>query len=106
MSETLIGPGPRAGFRWTRDTIAYAIDLWHREHLEAPTQDEWERAGDNHPCRVTVIRTFGTWNAAIRAAGLRPRAQGTNKNWQRMRCPVRGRWCACPDERPLCASGI
>src|SRR5581483_4557523 len=86
-TDSVVGPGPRAGFRWTRETIAYAIDLWHRQYLWAPTQDEWERAGPNNPCRVTVIRTFGTWNAAVRAAGLQPRPRGRNRNWYRNRCP-------------------
>src|SRR5579872_3700700 len=99
-AQPIVGSGPRRGYRWTRQLIAYAIDLWHREHLEAPTQDEWERAGPNHPCRVTVIRAFGTWNAAIRAAGLRPRPRGTNRNWLRSRCPANGRWCACSE--PSC----
>lgn len=91
----LIGPGPRAGFRWTRETIIYAIDLWHRRHLEAPAQDDWERAGPDHPCRLTVLREFGTWNTAIRSAGLRPRPRGRNRRWSRQRCPRNGRWCAC-----------
>ena len=94
---TMIGPGPRAGFRWTRPLIVYAIDLWHRTHLEAPTQDDWERAGQDHPCRLTVIREFGTWNNAISAAGLRPRPRGRNRRWSRRRCPATGRWCSCDD---------
>jgi hypothetical protein len=79
----LIGPGPRAGFRWTREMIAYAMELWHREHLYAPTQDDWERAGRNHPCRLTVIRAYGTWNAAVHDAGLRPRPRGIKRSWRR-----------------------
>ena len=78
--------------------IIYAIDLWHRELFEAPTQDDWERAGVNHPCCLTVRRVFGTWNNAIRAAGLRPRRRGVNKNWSRMRCPAKNRWCSCEVE--------
>jgi hypothetical protein len=94
-----IGPGPRAGFRWTRETIVYAIDLWHRRYLEAPAQDDWERAGPDHPCRLTVLRTFGTWNVAIRAAGLKPRPRGRNRRWSRQRCPNSGRWCGCAAAR-------
>jgi hypothetical protein len=84
--------GPRDGFRWTRDNIVYAIELWHRRHLYAPTVVEWEQAGEDHPCRQTVLRVFGSWSAAIAAAGLRPRRQGETlrrKAWRR--CPETGR---------------
>jgi hypothetical protein len=96
-SIQVVGQGPRAGFRWNRELICYAIDLWHRRTLEAPTQDDWERAGADHPCRLTVIREFGTWNAALEAAGLQPRPRGRNRRWARQRCARNGRWCACDE---------
>jgi Homing endonuclease associated repeat len=87
--------GPREGFRWSDELIVYAIDLWHRRHLRIPTVKEWERAGPDHPSRQTVQRTFGSWSAAIRAAGFRPRRQGTCvRPWFRHRCPQTGRWIA------------
>jgi hypothetical protein len=85
--------GPRHGFMWNRQTIVYAIDLWHRRHLRTPTVAEWEAAGANHPCRQTVQRVFGSWNAAIQAAGFRPRQRGRTRDpWQRRRCAETGRW--------------
>jgi hypothetical protein len=99
-----IGSGPRSGFRWNRELIAYSIDLWHRQYLEAPVQDDWEHAGPNHPCRLTVLRVFGTWNAAIRAAGLEPRPRGRNRRWSRQRCPRSGRWCACEPSGETCGA--
>jgi len=85
--------GPRDGFRWDRETIVYAIDLWHRRHLKTPTVAEWETAGSEHPCRHTVQRVFGSWNAAIKAAGFRARRRGEPKGtWTRRRCPETGRW--------------
>lgn len=72
-------PGPREGFRWTREAIVYAIELWHRKHLRIPTTDEWDAAGPDHPSRVTVIRRFGSWNAAMAAAGFRPRRPGERR---------------------------
>jgi hypothetical protein len=68
--------GPRAGFTWTPETIIYAIRLWHRQHRNAPFTRNWEAAGENHPSRPTVVRVFGSWNAAIHAAGLTPRPRG------------------------------
>jgi len=84
--------GPRHGFRWTRENIVYAFQLWHRRHLYAPTVFDWERAGDDHPCRQTVLRVFGSWSAGVRAAGLRPRGRGETLRYrQRRRCRESGR---------------
>jgi hypothetical protein len=69
-------PGPRDGFRWTRETIIYAFELWHRRHLCSPTVAEWRLAGESHPSVTTVRTVFGSWNSAIAAAGLRPRRPG------------------------------
>jgi hypothetical protein len=89
--------GPRNGYSWDRQSIIYAIDLWHRRHLRTPTVAEWEQAGENHPCRATVQRVFGSWSAAMRAAGFRPRRRGQPLDpWTRLRCPETGWWLARP----------
>lgn len=72
-------PGPRRGFRWTAENVAYAFDLWHRRHLCTPTLSEWRTAGPDHPCANTVKKQFGSWNSAIAAAGFRPRKQGESR---------------------------
>src|SRR5438477_9708893 len=63
-------PGPRHGFRWTRETVLYAFELWHRRHLRAPRAIEWRAAGADHPSVTTVRRVFGSWQRAVRHAGL------------------------------------
>jgi len=88
-------PGPRAGFRWDRQTVVYAIDLWHRAHLRTPTRKEWTNAADDHPSYDTVRRIFGSWSAAIRAAGFLPRKPGHRRvHAVRRRSPVTGRFVA------------
>jgi hypothetical protein len=87
-----IGAGPRAGFRWTHELIVYALELHHRKHLRAPTKREWQRAGEDHPSLMTVRRVFGSWNAAVAAAGFRPRGAGGPRFMPRPRCPETGRW--------------
>ena len=87
--------GPRTGFRWTHDTIVYAITLWYRKHSRTPLTSEWDQAGENHPSRQTVARVFGSWNAAIAAAGFTPKSQGQNRaevRRLRPRCPNTGRF--------------
>lgn len=87
------------GFFWTRESIVYAMDLWHREHLRAPTLREWSYASENHPTYVTVMRRFGSWNTAIRAAGFRPLPPGHKRREdERPRCPRTGRFVAQAEE--------
>ena len=54
----------------------YAITLWYRKHSRTPFTSEWDQAGENHPSRQTVARVFGSWNAAMEAAGFTPRPRG------------------------------
>jgi hypothetical protein len=72
--------GPRTGFRWTDETIVYAITLWYRKHSRPPLTRDWEQAGENHPSRQTVVRVFGSWNNGIAAAGFHPRPRGRQPN--------------------------
>lgn len=83
-----VGRGRRAGFTWTRENILYALDLWSRRHLRAPTADEWKTATDDSPCLKTVYSVFGSWNRALRSAGLRPRPRGGRRPGTAVaRCP-------------------
>jgi hypothetical protein len=68
--------GPRPGFRWTPETIVYAITLWYRKHSRTPLTSEWDQAGENHPSRRTVARVCASCNAGIDAAGYQPRPRG------------------------------
>jgi Homing endonuclease associated repeat len=87
-----IGAGPRSGFRWTPELIVYAIDLHHRRHLKLPSKRDWVRAGEDHPSLQTVRRAFGSWSAAVAAAGFRPRGPGGARFVTRARCSETGRW--------------
>jgi hypothetical protein len=71
---------------WTRDRIITAIRRWHKLTGEAPSQTDWEPSHPGHrpsraleqdhwPCVHTVQRVFGTWVAAVEAAGLEPRGR-------------------------------
>lgn len=91
---------------WTRDAIILAIQEWAAKYGEPPSSPDWndwqarnelhdeervrryerERAAGTCPCHKTVHRVFGSWNAAIEAAGFQPRAaHGGGGNEQRRR---------------------
>jgi transposase len=74
---------------WTQDAIVYAIQEFADEHGGIPpTASEWNftlakargLAGPERdlrwPATQTVLKRFGTWNAAIAAAGFEPRRSG------------------------------
>ena len=83
--------------RWTPDAIVLAIQQWARENDAPPAQADWNphrarvhlrdedrarrfergRAEGAWPSFSTVVRRFGSWNAALRAAGFEPRPPGS-----------------------------
>jgi len=72
---------------WSRKAVLQAFRLWYRAHGRAPRATDWsppsppgtrrrtERAqradGSSYPSPTTVRRYFGSWSAALEAAGLR-----------------------------------
>jgi hypothetical protein len=80
----MIGPVMQA--YWTRESAAAAIRGWASERGHSPSSREWTgprrvRATEGHdaPCVQTVIRLFGSWNAALLAAGVEP----NQRSWTR-----------------------
>lgn len=57
--------------KWTPETILAAIRLFVEENGRRPSSGEWHRADRDRrfPPPQAVQREFGTWNAAIEAAG-------------------------------------
>jgi HNH endonuclease len=58
---------PHAG--WTREEIVVAIQRWAEQYGEPPAYTDWPRSTQAHPMANTVIKVFGSWRAALRAAG-------------------------------------
>jgi DNA invertase Pin-like site-specific DNA recombinase len=58
---------PQAG--WTREEIIVAIQRWAEEYGEQPAYTDWPRSTQAHPMANTAIKVFGSWRAALRAAG-------------------------------------
>lgn len=59
--------------RWSREAILDAIRAWARDRGAIPTATEWANATDVSPATSRVQAHFGSWNAAIEAAGFEPR---------------------------------
>lgn len=60
-------------YRWNKDTIAVAINLFHKEYSRVPQARDFENNQDSRfPGRSSVQNIFKTWNEAILYAGLTP----------------------------------
>jgi len=64
---------PPAHQRWDRDRIVAAIRAFADEHGRPPTSKDWKRVGEDHPAWGSVVRHFGSFGAALSAAGFAPR---------------------------------
>lgn len=73
------------GDYWPQEQILDAINAFFVRTGRAPTSLDWRVATKKTPNRNQVVRRFGTFNAAIRAAGLTPRKTGKRFNYQKER---------------------
>jgi hypothetical protein len=70
-----------AGIEWTRERVIACIRAWARAHGGIPpSQDDWDHGTEEHPFYRTAANRFGSWNAAIEAAGFTPLAQGQQRS--------------------------
>jgi hypothetical protein len=58
---------------WTKDEAIVAIFEWRYARGDLPKAHDWSLQTHDHPSQQQVRRLFGTWNAAIEAAGYTPR---------------------------------
>lgn len=87
----LIQAAKRRQLKWTKDSILQAIQRWHLLYGDTPSGTDWNptlarKRGQilraerwekgNFPWFSQVFREFGSWNAAIEAAGFEPRRSG------------------------------
>jgi DNA-binding CsgD family transcriptional regulator len=75
---------------WKHAEVIRALRAWARQEGAAPSSTDWTPTADTArkwgreyprwPSHVTVRTLFGTWNAALAAAGLRPRRRRWGHN--------------------------
>lgn len=92
-------------FPWTEERIIAAIKRWHRRTGRAPSYRDWHKPTGvgpflvssrtaSRPSTGTVRKVFGSWSAAMEAAGMTPLPRG-RRTPPRKRvsfvCPVCGK---------------
>jgi len=92
----------REELRWTEAAVIGALRDWAQRYGEAPTAVDWDRSSAyrqggaarvarlaEHPTPVpsvsTVLARFGSWKAAVAAAGLRPRSEARRLDADQLR---------------------
>jgi hypothetical protein len=68
---------------WTRQLIIQSLHAWTGKHGRPPSSYEWRRGSRTHPQYVTVSRSFGSWDAALEAAGLVSVIRRKRPDWTR-----------------------
>ncbi len=64
---------PRCYKQWSTPAVVRALQDAAFAAGRPPRSTEWFRASIDHPCSTTVRERFGSWSAAIEAAGLNGR---------------------------------
>jgi len=64
---------PPVNQRWDKEKIVAAIQAFAADRGRPPTSKDWKRTGDGHPDWSAVARHFGSFGAALSAAGYTPR---------------------------------
>jgi hypothetical protein len=70
------GLTPNLPHGWTRDRVIRAMWDWEKAHGRQPSARQWKTRGDGRPQYDTVVRLFGSWNAAVAKAGFPPLRPG------------------------------
>jgi Homing endonuclease associated repeat len=71
------GTGYRGARRnWTEEKIIEALRAEAEWLGRTPRADDWRKAAPEHPVFNTVLQRFGSWPAALLAAGLADGGQG------------------------------
>ena len=69
--------------RWNRERVIEAFHRWAVEHPGVhPSADVWNASrtpGGASPCAATAQKVFGSWSAALHAAGVEPYEPGPSR---------------------------
>lgn len=65
----------RQGRYWSDVEMIHALKSWTNLNGRLPRAGDWKRARKSHPCSRSVSQRFGSFGAAVAAAGLVPAAR-------------------------------
>jgi Recombinase/Resolvase, N terminal domain/Homing endonuclease associated repeat/Recombinase zinc beta ribbon domain len=95
---------PRRRYAWDDLDMINALTAWTRTHGRPPASMEWMHADPTHPNANTVREHFGSWPAALHAAGLpsQPRTPRSAKQWSDPEIlKALAAWTAANGRRPV-----
>ncbi|HTA15508.1 MAG TPA: recombinase zinc beta ribbon domain-containing protein, partial [Solirubrobacteraceae bacterium] len=76
-----VGRRYRRPAAWTDQEIVAALKEWVAEHGRAPNSCEWIAGSPGRPGSLCVRRRFGSWEKALKRAGLKPNARRQHRYW-------------------------
>jgi hypothetical protein len=75
------GRRPRRPASWSDEEILAALRAWALRHGRAPNSSEWIPGSPDRPSSICVRRRFGSWDKALRRAGLEPNRRRQGRYW-------------------------
>jgi DNA invertase Pin-like site-specific DNA recombinase len=66
---------------WSNEEILAALRDWALRHDRAPNSYEWVPGSPDRPSSICVRRRFGSWDKALKRAGLKPNARRQRRYW-------------------------
>lgn len=75
------GRRPRRPASWSDDEILAALRAWAIRHGRAPNSYEWKPGSPDRPSSICVRRRFGSWDRALKRAGLKPNGRRQGRYW-------------------------
>ena len=75
------GRTPRRQAAWSNQEILAALQDWALQHGRPPSSCEWIAGSPDRPGSLCVRRRFGSWERALRRAGLKPNMRRQGRYW-------------------------
>jgi DNA invertase Pin-like site-specific DNA recombinase len=75
------GRRPRRPAAWSDQEILISLREWTTRHGRPPNSCEWIAGSPDRPSSLCVRRRFGSWERALKRAGLKPNARAQHRYW-------------------------
>ncbi len=75
------GQTPRRQAAWSNEEILAVLQDWATQHGRPPNSCEWIAGSPDRPSSICVRRRFGSWEHALKRAGLKPNTRRQGRYW-------------------------